>query len=90
VARVEGIGPVLLDKLNDLLDGRDLVVQPVIDLAAVKSVNGYEHPTAVKKRTLLRNLGDVFPHSASRGTARLDHDHPTPYDRKAHPGRPAT
>ena len=87
VARVEGIGPVLLDKLNDLLDGRDLVVQPVIDLAAVKSVNGYEHPTAVKKRTLLRTLGDVFPHSASRGAARLDHDHPTPYDPQGPPGQ---
>ena len=87
VARVEGIGPVLLDKLNELLDGRDLVVQPVIDLAAVKSVNGYEHPTAVKKRTLLRTLGDVFPHSASRGAARLDHDHPTPYDPQGPPGQ---
>jgi len=58
VARVEGIGPVLLDKLSDLLDGRDLIMQPVIDLATVKSVNGYEHPTAVKERTLLRTLGD--------------------------------
>jgi hypothetical protein len=87
VARVEGIGPVLLDKLSDLLAGRDLAVQPVIDLAAVKSVNGYEHPTAVKERTLLRTLGDVFPHSTSRGTARLDHDHPTPYDPQGPPGQ---
>ncbi len=87
VARVEGVGPVLLDKLSDLLDGRDLVVQPVIDLAVVKSVNGYEHPTSVKQRTLLRTLGDVFPHSTNRGTARLDHDHPTPYDAKGPPGQ---
>jgi len=87
VARVEGIGPVLLDKLSDLLDGRDLVVQPVIDLATVRSVNGYEHPTAVKQRTLLRTLGDVFPHSTSRGTARLDHDHPAPYDPQGPPAQ---
>lgn len=87
VARVEGIGPVLLDKLSDLLDGRAMVVQPVIDLATVKSVNGYEHPAAVKKRTLLRTLGDVFPHSTSRSTARLDHDHPTPYDPQGPPGQ---
>jgi len=87
VARVEGIGPVLLDKLRDLLDGRDLMLQPVIDLATVKSVNGYEHPTAVKERTVLRTLGDVFPHSANRSTARLDHDHPTPYDPQGPPGQ---
>jgi len=87
VARVEGIGPVLTEKLSDLLDGRDLVVQPVIDLATVKSVNGYEHPTAVKKRTLLRTLGDVFPHSTGRGTVRLDHDHPRPYDPQGPPGQ---
>jgi len=87
VARVEGIGPVLLDKLSDLLGGRDLIMQPVIDLDTVKSVNGYEHPTAVKERTLLRTLGDVFPHSTSRGTARLDHDHPTPYDPQGPPGQ---
>jgi len=80
VARVEGMGPVLLDQLSDLVDGRPLQVQPVIDLNTIRSVNGYEHPTAMKRRTVLRTLGDVFPHSTSRGTARLDHDHPRPYD----------
>lgn len=87
VARVEGMGPMLLDQLSDLLEGRDLVVQPVIDLNVTRSVNGYEHPTAVKERTLLRTLGDVFPHSTSRGLARLDHDHATPYDPGGPPGQ---
>ena len=85
-----GCGPVLLDKLSDLLDGRELVVQPVIDLGITRSVNGYEHPTAVRQRTLLRTLGDVFPHSTSRGTARLDHDHPMQNDPQGPPGSPAT
>ncbi len=87
VARVEEIGPVLLEQLAELLDGRELVVQPVIDLNKVVAVNGYEHPTAVKERTLLRTHGDVFPHSTNRGLARLDHDHPTPYDPQGPPGQ---
>jgi hypothetical protein len=87
VARVEGVGPVLLEQLSELLGGRDLTVQPVIDLALVKSVRGYEHPTAMRRRTLLRTLGDVFPHSTSSGTRRLDHDHPTPYDTDGPPGQ---
>ena len=29
---------------------------------------------------MLRTLGDVFPHTSSRGLTRLDHDHATPYD----------
>jgi len=79
VARVEGIGPVLLEQVAELLEHREVTVQPVIDLNHTHAVSGYEHPTAVKHRTLLRTLGDVFPHSANQGYRRLDHDHPTPY-----------
>jgi len=85
VARVEGIGPLLLEQVADLVQHRNITVQPVIDLNDVRSVNAYEHPTQVKHRTQLRTLYDVFPHSASRATRLLDHDHPTPYD----PGGPA-
>jgi hypothetical protein len=79
VARVEGIGPMLLEQLAELLKDRDITLQPVIDLNHTHAVNGYEHPTLVKHRTLLRMLGDVFPHSANAGYRRLDHDHPRPY-----------
>ena len=87
VARVEGMGPVLLDQIAELVGDREINVQPVIDLGITRSVNGYEHPTAVRQRTLLRTLGDVFPHSTSRGLARLDHDHATPYDPEGPPGQ---
>ncbi|NYJ02518.1 hypothetical protein HNR19_003216 [Nocardioides thalensis] len=79
VARVEGIGPMLLEQLGDLLGNREVTMQPVIDLNHAHSVNGYEHPTLVKHRTLLRMLGDVFPHSTNAAYRRLDHDHATPY-----------
>ncbi|MFD0808200.1 hypothetical protein ACFQ0K_19060 [Nocardioides caeni] len=80
VARVEGIGPLLLEQVTDLLRGREVTVQPVIDLTVGRAVNGYEHPTTVKKRTELRTTRDVFPHSTRQGgLSRLDHDHPVPY-----------
>lgn len=88
VARVEGMGPMLLEQLQDLLHNRDITVQPVIDLNHAHSVNGYEHPTLVKHRTLLRMLGDAFPHSSNTAYRRLDHDHATPYLPPASGGPP--
>lgn len=87
VARVEGIGPLLEEQVAELLRHRHVTVKPVIDLNAGASVNAYEHPTACKERTLLRTVGDVFPHSTSRATRRLDLDHPTPYDPQGPPGQ---
>ncbi len=90
VARVEGIGPMLLEQVADLLGDREVGLQPVIDLNHTHAVNGYEHPTLVKNRTLLRMLGDAFPHSPNLGYRRLDHDHATPYvppDRGGPPGQ---
>lgn len=88
VARVEGLGPVLVDQLAELLGNRDITLSPVIDLNQTHAVNGYEHPTLVKHRTLLRTVGDVFPHSANLGYRRLDHDHATPYVPPARGGPP--
>ena len=87
IARVDALGPMLLEQVADLVKHRDITVQPVIDLNTGHSVNGYEHPTAVKQRTRLRTVYDVFPHSSSRATGRLDHDHPTPYDPQGPPGQ---
>src|SRR3546814_20265734 len=70
-------------RTDTLLPYTTLFRSPVIDLNTVHAVNGYEHPTAVKQRTLLRMLGDVFPHSANLGYRRLDHDHATPYVRRS-------
>ena len=88
VVRVEGMGPMLLEQLQELLKNRDITLQPVLDLDDGHSVNGYEHPTLVKHRALLRMLGDVFPHSTNQAYRRLDHDHPTPYLPPASGGPP--
>ncbi|MDQ6522019.1 hypothetical protein RB608_00325 [Nocardioides sp. LHD-245] len=81
VARVEGLGPFLLQQLADLLSRRDITLQPVLDLAGVTSVNAYEHPTVVRERAIQRMCGDVFPHSTNGAGVgdRFDLDHATPY-----------
>ncbi|TQK71194.1 hypothetical protein [Nocardioides sp. SLBN-35] len=86
VARVEDLGPMLLEQIAALVRHRSIDLHPVIDLNSGTAVDAYEHPTACKERTQLRTGGDVFPHSASR-TRRLDHDHVTPYDKDGPPGQ---
>lgn len=87
VARVEGVGPMLLEHLAELLRHREITLQPVIDLNHVEAVNHYEHPTRIRRRARLRNAGDVFPHSSTSPTSRVDIDHPVPYDRDGPPGQ---
>ncbi|GAA4081420.1 DUF222 domain-containing protein [Nocardioides kongjuensis] len=91
LARVEGLGPRLLDQVRDLLRRHaHATLTPVIDLHTGRSVNGYEHPTDVKKRTELRTIGDVFPHATglfTRHGRAPDHDHTTPYDKNGPPGQ---
>lgn len=88
VARVEGWGPVLLSQLAELLGRTDLTLTPVIDLRTLTSVNAYEHPSTMKRRTELRTVGDVFPHSTHRpGRGDLDHDHAVAWDPGGPPGQ---
>lgn len=78
---------MLVDQLAQLLAHRHVELTPVIDLNTMRAVNGYTHPDDVKLRTLLRTSGDVFPHTTRRPEAKVDHDHPTPYDRDGPPGQ---
>ncbi|HWU23968.1 MAG TPA: hypothetical protein VN088_20695 [Nocardioides sp.] len=86
VARCDRVGPLLLEQVSALLDHRNVELRPVIDLNGVHAISGYEHPTAVKLRTVLRTGGDVFPH-CSCSSGRLDHDHVRPYDPLGPPGQ---
>jgi hypothetical protein len=82
VARVEGAGPLLLGRVAEFLRGAHVTVTPVMDLSDQVSVVAYEHPEAIKDRVWLSTGGDYFPHTAGPGhRARVDFDHPTPYDR---------
>ena len=89
VARVEGIGPLLLEQLTALLAHTRVQVTPVVDLADQHAVDSYEHPRAVGNRARLRSPAEPAPYShrvpGMRG--RVDLDHPTPYDPQGPPGQ---
>ena len=86
VARVEGLGPHLLEQVADLLRHAQVDLKPVIDVAEAVSVNAYEHPEAIRERVHLLRPVDAFPH-ASRVSRRVDLDHPVPYDPGGPPGQ---
>jgi hypothetical protein len=86
VARVEGLGPMLLQQLRELLGHDNVSLAPVIDLNDQVSVNSYEHPESVKERTHLRTTGEVFPYAVSQ-SRRTDTDHPAPYVPHGPPGQ---
>jgi hypothetical protein len=82
VARVEGIGPALLEQVTALLAHTRVDVTPVMGLADRHAVDGYEFPLAVRHRARLRMPAEAAPHS-TRVTGmrqRIDLDHPTPYE----------
>jgi hypothetical protein len=91
IARVEGVGPMLVQSLSELLGHADVTVRPVLDLADRRRVDAYEHPDAVKDHAWAQAGGDVFPFSPRTATRdRVDFDHPTPYvppDRGGPPGQ---
>ncbi|WP_395692417.1 hypothetical protein [Nocardioides sp.] len=88
-ARVEGLGPMLLEQVTRLVAHAEVVVKPVIDLEEHTAVDAYEFPAAVTERTRLRCVGDTFPHAVGTLTmsGRYDDDHPVPYDGNGPPGQ---
>ncbi|CAI9409592.1 hypothetical protein [Nocardioides sp. T2.26MG-1] len=86
VARVEDLGPLLLDQVTRLLGHAHVDLKPVIDLHDRTRVNAYEHPETVKERVHLRTVGEVFPH-ATRISRHVDIDHPVEYDEHGPPGQ---
>lgn len=79
VVRVEGLGPVTLTQLAELLRRHDLKVQPVKDLSGRVRYTAYEHPESLRDQVHLVNVGDYWPFATST-SRRVDLDHPTPYD----------
>jgi hypothetical protein len=79
VARVEGLGPVTLGRLAELLHRHDLKVQPVKDLSDRVRHTAYEHPEPLRDQVHLVTGGDYWPYATSTSRA-VDMDHPTPYD----------
>ena len=86
VARVEGLGPMALAQLRELLGHAHVTVKPVKDLADRVRLSAYEHPTDLKERVQLITGGDRFPFSGSEGLG-ADFDHPEPFQPHGPPGQ---
>ena len=90
MARVEGIGPVLLPQLVSLLGHAHVTVTPVIDCRESAAVDCYEFPERVRTRVRLRSPAEAFPSTTTLtgvGRQRVDLDHPTPYQPQGPPGQ---
>ncbi|HXH78956.1 hypothetical protein [Nocardioides sp.] len=87
VARVEDLGPQLVERLAELLGHADVRLQPVRDLNGRIRVDQYEHPDALKDHAWHLSGGDAFPYTPPANRAVVDHDHPTPYDKDGPPGQ---
>ncbi len=61
VVRIEGLGPVTLTQLAELLRRHDLKVQPVKDLSGASRYTAYEHPESLRDQVHLVNVGDYWP-----------------------------
>ena len=80
IARVEDVGPVLLNRLRSLLGEHCTInLKPVIDLPAGQCpVDSYHIPTRLREQLHLRYPADVFPY-ATAVSRRIDLDHTIPY-----------
>lgn len=80
VARIEGVGPIAVSHLAEVLGHADVTVTPVLDLAMRRRADAYEHPEVVKDHVWVQAGGDVFPYSPRTATrAAVDFDHASPY-----------
>ena len=91
IARVEGLGPVLVASLADLLGHADVRLTPVIDLKNRSTVDRYEHPELLKDQVWLLTGGETFPFSPRTATRdRVDFDHTRSYVEDGPPGQTGT
>ncbi|SFB07473.1 hypothetical protein SAMN05192575_103204 [Nocardioides alpinus] len=91
VARVEGVGPIDIAQLHEVLGNAAVTVTPVLDLRMRRRVDAYEHPEDIKDHVWTQVGGDCFPFSPRTATRDgVDYDHSTPYDDTGPPGQTGT
>lgn len=88
VARIEGVGPIDVAQLAEVLGHCDVTVTPVLDLSDRPRTDAYEHPEVLKDHVWTLTGGDVFPFSPRTATrSGVDFDHTSPYDPTGPPGQ---
>ncbi len=84
-----GLTPMWVSQLAELVGHDRFVVKPVIDLRDRISVDSYEIPDRIRDHVQLRHPTCVFPW-CHRPAVVADLDHVTPYDDTGPPGQTAT
>lgn len=91
VARIEGVGPIDIAQLHEVLGNADITLTPVLDLRMRRRVDAYEHPEIIKDHVWTQTGGDCFPYTPRTATRDgVDYDHTTRYippDRGGPPGQ---
>ncbi len=78
-ARIERLGPVLVDDLSRVVRHHRIKLTPVIETGGVEPVvDAYEVPDPMRNLVVFRDRHEVFPYS-SREARSLDMDHTVPY-----------
>jgi hypothetical protein len=78
VARVEGLGPVELSGLRELLGHDAIVVKPVTDHRDQTPVDAYEVSSVMREAMTMRHPFEVFPWGTLR-SRNADQDHTVPF-----------
>jgi hypothetical protein len=86
ICRVEGVGPVPVGQLHDMVGHTRVRVLPVFDPDGVVPVDSYEIPLPVRRAVLLRHPFELFPYS-SNSNAGCDLDHTDPWRADGPPGQ---
>jgi hypothetical protein len=88
IARIEGVGPIDITQLAEVLGNADVTVTPVLDLRMRRRVDAYEHPEILKDHVWTQTGGDCFPFTPRTATRdHIDFDHAIPYDDTGPPGQ---
>ncbi|MFC0624034.1 hypothetical protein ACFFGN_08165, partial [Kribbella deserti] len=90
VARVEGIGPMLVSQLKELIAHEHVVLKPVIDLREQISVDAYEAPHRLREWMKLRYPTPMVPWATTETTLGADLDHVRPFSKNGPPGQTST
>ncbi|MFT4108492.1 MAG: hypothetical protein QM633_02635 [Propionicimonas sp.] len=78
-ARVEGVGPVMVDQLAHLVGHHQIRLTPVVQVGgAEQPVDAYEIPEPMREQVWGRDRYEMFPWSA-REARHCDLDHTIPY-----------
>lgn len=81
VGKVEKLGPVLAERIKELVEHHRVVVRPVLNTDTLLPSDAYQVPERMRDAITLRNPTSVFPFSRRSSTGRgVDLDHTIPFD----------